>query len=333
MYHVNIQSSKNKIASLQSIVDTNDIDLVTVNETNLRKNDKFFLEGYKSFTKNRQNAHMGGIATSIANKYSNDALKISEGDKDEYIVTRHGQFHPAVNVINFYGAQESRKTVDEVKESWDKILKEIIDIEAKEELLVLVGDLNVHCGKLVKDNNEKVSVGGKIINKIINEGDYVLLNSHEKTTGGPFTHYAAKDPHNNEKKSLLDYVIVSKKLEEYLIKMEIDSALNWTPARSEKGKLKFTDHYAINISFNKVPMRKNFNLPALKHTRWNTRKKNGWAKYASKTEDNEAFNRAASMESNDPEKVLKIIEKELNKIKYSSFGKVKLSSKDKNAKN
>ena len=85
---------------------------------------------------------------------------------------------------------------------------------------------------------------------------------------------------------MLDYVIVSKKLEEYLTKMEIDSTLKWTPARAEKGALKFTDHYAIKISFDKVPMRKKENIPALKHTIWNTRKKGGWLKYAQKTEEN-----------------------------------------------
>ena len=76
--------------SLQSIVNTIDIDLFVGNETHLKKPDKFKLEGYTCFTKNRQNTPMGGIATAIANEYAANALKISEGKSEEYIVTRHG---------------------------------------------------------------------------------------------------------------------------------------------------------------------------------------------------------------------------------------------------
>ena len=123
IYLTNIQSSKSKMLSLQSIVDSLDVDLCTINETNLKKNDKFSLEGFKSFTRNRQNAHMGGIATCIKNKYSNDTLKVSQGEKEEYIVTRHGQFNPAINVINLYGSQESCQSVEEIKEWWEAIMR------------------------------------------------------------------------------------------------------------------------------------------------------------------------------------------------------------------
>ena len=109
--HTNCQAVKNKISSLQAIVNSLNVDLVTVNETHLKGNDKLKLEGYTSFTRNRQNAEKGGIATSIVDKHAVNVLKVTEGKDDEYIITRHGDFEPAVNVINFYGKQESRQTI------------------------------------------------------------------------------------------------------------------------------------------------------------------------------------------------------------------------------
>ena len=132
IYQINIESAKSKLDSLQSIVSSLNVDLVTICETHLKKNDKFALEGYKCFSRNRQNTAKGGVATCVHEDFALNTLKVSEGaDHDEYIVTRHGQFDPAVNVINLYGNQESRQSADQIKDSWDKILEEISKIEAK----------------------------------------------------------------------------------------------------------------------------------------------------------------------------------------------------------
>ena len=103
-----MQSSVKKTDSLKSIVDSLNVDLVTANETHLIKNNKFKLEGFNCFPRNRQNAAKGGIATCIREKHAKHALKVAEGKSVEYLVTRLGQFDPAINIINYYGAQESR---------------------------------------------------------------------------------------------------------------------------------------------------------------------------------------------------------------------------------
>ena len=49
-----MQSSNGRMLSLEAIVKSNNVDLVTANETNLKKNDKFNLEGFTCFTRNRK---------------------------------------------------------------------------------------------------------------------------------------------------------------------------------------------------------------------------------------------------------------------------------------
>ena len=105
--HSNVQSINGRLESLQAIVDSLKVDIVTVNETNLKGNKKFTLEGFKTFNRNRKEGNMGGIATAIREKHSTDTLKVTEGKTEEYIITRHGQFDPTINVINLYGSQES----------------------------------------------------------------------------------------------------------------------------------------------------------------------------------------------------------------------------------
>ena len=61
----------------------------------------------------------------------------------------------------------------------------------------------------IKDNNPKVSFGGKLVLDLISEGKYCLVNSLEKCVGGPFTRV---EPNNPNVKSCLDLVIVSKGL-------------------------------------------------------------------------------------------------------------------------
>ena len=121
--HTNIQSVNGRISFFNAIVKT-----LTVNETNLKGRNKLKLEGYNSYNRNRINANMGGISTCVKEKHSLNTLKVSEGKHIEYIITRHSQFSPAVNVINIYGSQESRLKAEEISEEWEEIMMEIVKI-------------------------------------------------------------------------------------------------------------------------------------------------------------------------------------------------------------
>ena len=182
---------------------------------------------------------MGGVSTSVSEKHSIYTLKVSVGVKEEYIITRHGQFDPAINVINLYGAQESRQTKEEIIEGCDTILEEILKIEGKNESVILLGDLNRHLSNnIVKDNHDKNSLGGKLLSEFVSNGDYTLVNALDCVEGGPFTRYDKSDPSNDSKKSLLDIVVVSSSLVQFIDRLRIDNKLEWTPSRSVRCKLK-----------------------------------------------------------------------------------------------
>merc|ERR1711954_307869 len=174
---------------------------------------------------------MGGVATAVRNKHAANSLKVGEGESEEYIITRHDQFSPAINVINHYGSQESRQSHDEIKIGLETIISEIMKIEAKDERIIYIGDLNRHVGTLIEGNHDKTTAGGKMLKEFLESGKYVLLNSLNCVVNGPFTRYDPSHPNDEEKKSVLDIVIVSRELVRFVDKLEIDKDLQWTPSR------------------------------------------------------------------------------------------------------
>ena len=222
---------------------------------------------------------MGGVATAVIDDEKHTTLKIIEGEnKDEFIVSRHGQFQRAVNVINYCGEQESRTDKSKIVEKWARLTKILKDIEDREEEVILIGDLNKLVGNSqsgIKENNPKVSFGGKLILELLSEGNYFLVNSSDKCKGGPFTR---EEPNNPNGKSCLDLTIVSKGLLEYIEELIIDKERKLTPHRAGKGKLIYTDHYSLHFIMKGIPLRIQALRKDISQVIWNTNKPGGWLK-------------------------------------------------------
>ena len=86
---------------------------------------------------------MGGIATLVSNKLKANTTKVGEGiDGDEYNIVRLDHVQPPVNIINYYGSQESRTANEDILQSWYRLQKHMRDIHVRGEACLLIGDLN-----------------------------------------------------------------------------------------------------------------------------------------------------------------------------------------------
>ena len=94
--------------------------------------------------------------------------------------------------------------------------------------------MNKHIGDIVEGNHPKVTNGGKLVRQFLESDKYMLVNASKLSEGGPFTRYDPSDKNNDDKKSLLDVVIVSSALKPYISKLTIDSKLMFTPFRVKK---------------------------------------------------------------------------------------------------
>ena len=247
IYHNNIRGFNSKRISLESILSSIQPNIVTLNETRYRNQQKVEISGYPSFCRNRKVGSGGGIATAVRDDEYEYALKVGEGENnDEFLITRHSQFQIPVNIINIYGESESRCKVSEVEERWHRIALELKKIENKREVAIVIGDLNKHLGLEIKDNRSKISPGGKVVIDFLREGNYILLNGTNKVKNGPFTRYDPSCPFDDSLKSCLDLVILSRSLLPFVSELIIDKDMNFTPCHPiAGGKMSYTDHYGL----------------------------------------------------------------------------------------
>ena len=77
----------------------------------------------------------------------------------------------------------------------------------------------------IPNNHAKETLAGNFLNDLLEMDTVTLVNVTEKTINGPFTQYDKADANNDDRKSLLDPVIVSSELATYINKLEIDEEL------------------------------------------------------------------------------------------------------------
>ena len=110
LFHSNIRGFNSKKTSLNNIISVINPNVITLNEVGLRGKKKCSITGYNTYTRNRKQHSMGGIATGVRKDESKFCLKIDEGENnDEFMITRHSQFLKPINIINCYGEQEGKK--------------------------------------------------------------------------------------------------------------------------------------------------------------------------------------------------------------------------------
>ena len=108
--------------------------------------------------------------------------------------------------------------------------------------------------------------------------------------------------------------------------MVIDKARQFTPFRTLGNSITFTTHYAMKIPFRGIPFARKKGVKSSDAVRWNTNRKNDCNNYEELTDDNVALDEAAIADV-DSNKLMKNIEKELNKAKFTALGKVKQQRK------
>ena len=211
-----------------------------------------------------------------------------------------------------------------VLEGWSQILKELNNMEASQEAMLIIGDWNraVGDGELgVKGNKSQVSFGGGLIRDLVSTGNYFILNNIGLAKGGPWTRVCP----GTGSLSCLDLAIGSSNLLPYVRMVQIDNDRMYAPRRAFKKDDRvgvfFTDHYPILVE---LEMPKADKIKKKPESGWNTPKPGGWERYKdlSNIMANK-INDIASDEGLDNEEAMARVDKIEDKIKLSAFGKSK----------
>ena len=310
--------------------------MVLLNEHGVSNNNKFTLDGYFTFSKNRQNRNMCGVSISTKKVEAEHVIKIKEGvDQDEFILVKNEKYKPAINVMTVYGDQKSRSSKPAIFDKWGRVLEVVYDVLTKGESLILMGDMNRHVGSDhlgVANNHDKVTYGDSLIRDMVETEDMILVNNTEKAEGGPFTRKDPSNPNDDSKKSCLDLCLISKDLYRYVDKLVIDKEEKYEMGRvvvknGTKALIK-PDHLALILSLIDIPINRN-KVKKKMGVRYNTRNPDGWNNYKEMTEQCPAIIEVVNDATEDVGTIHRCFESIHNKIKFNSFGKTRISKSDK----
>ena len=193
---------------------------------------------------------MGGITTLVSNSLKQFTAKVGEGiEEDKYNIVRLDHIYPLLNIINWYGEQESKTPKEDILQSWSRLRKEIKTIEERGEAVMFIGDMNRAVGADdlgIKGNKTSISNGWKLIRDLMETKEFILLNNLDIVEGGPWTWISRSDP---RVRSCLDLAIISKNLMPFVSKVVIDKDRKFTPYRVLRRKTGIKSYYTDHFSF------------------------------------------------------------------------------------
>ena len=314
----NCRGLTSKRSSVEQGLDSLWPDVALYQETFLKGKRVPRFRGYTTVNRNRTDCGGGGVMTLTHNRLATRTCVASLGDDNcEYIVTRLDLLNPAICIINHYGPQE--KSTEDTSDAWDRILVEIAKARARQDQVLLFGDLNRHLGGRA-GAPDKLTYGGKLVNQLLDGGEFSLVNTLPVATGGPYTRQC---PNNPDNKSILTLAIVSNDLIPFIEKFHIDSERKYTPRRVMKRKTGpvsvFSDHYVVELVLTNLP-----NIPRKKRTHgWFYQKPGGWCRYFNQTKEAapKIMKLIEDFENEDVNLLDNRIQQCIDRIKWKCFGK------------
>ena len=170
-----------------------------------------------------------------------------------------------IRIINGYGPQEHDDT-STILSFWHELEAEVIKAKDENRDILVQMDANAKLGsEIVKGDPHKMSGNGKLMHDLLERQDLIVVNSLDICKG---TITRERVTENMSEKSVIDYIIVSRGLLEFLLEMIVDEDKEYVLARyinNKKGrKIINSDHNTLfckfSVTFNKKPrtIRKEF---------------------------------------------------------------------------
>ena len=243
IYYLNIRDIKCKRDSFEEIIAINKPTVIALTETWTDDSYDMELEGYVKYPNNR-NEEGGGVLVAVRKELKNvttEVKRTKDAMESLWIVINNHRIKIRIGIV--YLPQEQDQ---DLKEIYSIIKQQVEESEKEDEALIIIGDFNCKVGKSIDGNKDKISKGGKKMLEFLEKKQLVLANSLD-VCDGLWTR------EENNKKSVLDYVIVDKELSEHLKKVTIyDGSKELSPFHLKRESAKnirtiYSDHNPIII--------------------------------------------------------------------------------------
>lgn len=227
---LNVQGlTKQKLMEIESLM-KKDIEIFCLTETQQKVDKTRVSKGLIKIESMRKENDKkgGGLMILYRNSERNNLQKMDAKHDDILLVKGNINNKNIVIMLVYFTAGNKRDDNDRnkvIREKCEKIIR-----EAKDSAFMVLGDFNGHIGFL---GYQKIDKKGEMIIEWMNDHNLTLLNAKEETEG-------VYTWERNNQKSVIDYVLVNEKMEEWFEDMIIDEG---------KEAIDFSDHNLIRITF------------------------------------------------------------------------------------
>ena len=228
---INIQGLTNiKYTELVKEINTNSIICLTETQKKI-DNIKTSSDIQTLSSMRKVSERKGGVLMILYQKQDDIALEKIVSINSDILITEGniGKLKTLI-ILTYFRSGNTREVESHNTNLITEIEKYIRKGEEKENNIILLGDFNGHLGYIGYQIENRT---GKIINKLIENNDLILLNIDPKCDGK----YTWQ---RNNEKSVIDLILVNRKMYNSFQTMEIDE---------KKEKIDLSDHNMIEVTF------------------------------------------------------------------------------------
>lgn len=216
---INIKSININKPLIEHYINKHQIEIILLQETWLKAEEKIDISGFNSFNHNRKNGY-GGVSILTHKKFLTKSYNLNTFKPIEAIETQICNNNQNFTFTSIYIPPNTNNNV--IKKHLEKLLNKYDNVNN----VIIGGDINAH--HYMWNNFNKIDERGSIIADIINNSKFHLLND-----GNP-TFFQL---HNNNYTSAIDIT---------LIKTNIIDKIEWNTVHESLG----SDHFPIIIKIN-----------------------------------------------------------------------------------
>ena len=234
----NIKGFTKKKESLVNIMEEIDCDLCLLVET---MTCRAKINGCKSVTAKKSVGQ--NVCILLRNDVMNERIiKLYEpNDVANMIGIRMEIWNRGLRIFTAHLKQQSTNTREEIEKQFEEVRNQFIAGNSAGEGVMMICDANVHVGgEAIKGCKDKQDWGGKVLMKIIEEENLILMNADDMFTGC----VTRVDPRNG-RGSTIDLVVINQCIYDDILEVGVDEKGDYKPANYTAKSKKVTDHNTI----------------------------------------------------------------------------------------